>query len=123
MSNTFFSLFTQAQRRCQLSQSMLQKGMDFYSDLPFHPFPCTIESQLLLLSAAFWKFCLMLVSVKAAVMPLVCRAGESAASLGGSTGVGVVAGGYQGPGRPRSAFLCAVAPSHKAHEQRQRRQM
>lgn len=65
----------------------------------------------------------MLVSIKAAVMPLVCRAGESAASRGGSAGADVVAGGYQGPGRPRSAFLCAVAPSHKAHRQRQCRQM
>lgn len=54
------------------------------------------------------------VSIKAAAVPLLCRAGGSAASPGGSAGVDVVAGGYQRPRHPWSAFLRAVAPSHKA---------
>lgn len=118
-SFTFFSLYTHALRRCQLSQSMPQKGWIFTVS---YLFPCTAESRLWLLSAAFCKFRLTRVSIKAAVVPLVCRAGGSAASPEGPQGLTWWPVGTRAPDILGQRFCVRLLQVTKPHKQRQRGQ-
>lgn len=84
--------------------------MIYLSTLPFTPLSVSYYFSLLPSTSLAWHVCL------SRLQSWLWSAGQLL-HQGPSAGLGVVAGGYQGPGCPQSAFLCVVAPSHQAHGQ------